>query len=142
MKRSVPFKLIIKICVVFAIIVFAFNSTYFLNGVHGSDVSSKDRELVIKPGAVEKDNVAQGYYYSKQNNDDESDEESDDSEIEDGTHSATVHYYNRNTGYSADYDLDVEFENGEATTIHWPNGGSSEVGDDPDKEYEIEVNEE
>ncbi len=48
---SVPFKLIIKICVVFAFIVFAFNSTYFLNGVHGSNVSSKDMELVTKPGA-------------------------------------------------------------------------------------------
>lgn len=74
------------------------------------------------------------YYYS---NDDDTDEEEETRP--DGTYPATVHYYNRNTGYSADYDLEVEVVDGEAETIYWPNGGYSEIGADPDKEYEVEI---
>ena len=74
------------------------------------------------------------YFHS---NDDKTDEEEETRP--DGTYPATVHYYNRNTGYSADYDLEVEVVDGEAETIYWPNGGYSEIGADPDKEYEVEI---
>ncbi|HRO45951.1 hypothetical protein [Agriterribacter sp.] len=51
--------------------------------------------------------------------------ESDDSEcrFEDGPHSATVDYYNPETGYSQEYTLDVEVENYEVVQISFPNGG-------------------
>ena len=51
------------------------------------------------------------------------DESSDGSEIEDGTHSATVYYNNPQTGYSATYTLDVEVEDGQVVQIDFPNGG-------------------
>ncbi len=50
-------------------------------------------------------------------------EEETDSKFEDGTHSATVDYYNPETGYSESYTLDVEVENGEVNEINFPNGG-------------------
>lgn len=51
-------------------------------------------------------------------------EEADDEEqIEDGTYTATVDYYNPNTGYSNTYTLDVEVENGEVVQIDFPNDG-------------------
>lgn len=43
--------------------------------------------------------------------------------FEDGTHSATVDYYNPETGYSQTYTLDVEVENCEVIQIDFPNGG-------------------
>jgi hypothetical protein len=76
--------------------------------------------------------------YANSNYEDERDEAED---RPDGTYSATVHYHNRNTGYSADYDLEVEVVDGEATTIFWPNGGYSDVDGDPDKEYDIDIDE-
>jgi hypothetical protein len=45
------------------------------------------------------------------------------SKIEDGTHTATVDYYNPETGYRQTYNLDVEVENGEVVQINFPNGG-------------------
>ncbi|MCB0729367.1 MAG: hypothetical protein KDD00_18030, partial [Ignavibacteriae bacterium] len=62
-------------------------------------------------------------------NDDERNE--DDSEyssssgckFEDGTYSATVDYYNPETGYSQTYTLDVEVEDCEVVQIDFPNGG-------------------
>lgn len=44
-------------------------------------------------------------------------------EFEDGTHSATVDYYNPETGYSQTYTLDVDVENCEVVQINFPNGG-------------------
>lgn len=41
----------------------------------------------------------------------------------DGTYCAEVSYYNPNTGNSSTYTLEVEIEDDELTTIHWPNGG-------------------
>jgi hypothetical protein len=41
----------------------------------------------------------------------------------DETKSATVEYYNPQTGYSATYTLDVDVEDGQVTKIHFPNGG-------------------
>lgn len=43
--------------------------------------------------------------------------------FEDGTYSATVDYYNPETGYSQTYTLDVEVENCEVVQIDFPNGG-------------------
>lgn len=56
----------------------------------------------------------------------ESEANSDDdlnSSYEDGTHSATVDYYNPKTGYSESYTLDVEVEDGEVNQINFPKGG-------------------
>ena len=41
----------------------------------------------------------------------------------DGTHSATVEYFNPDTGYEATYTLDVEVANCEVTEIDFPKGG-------------------
>jgi hypothetical protein len=46
-----------------------------------------------------------------------------DCKFEDGSHSATVDYYNPETGHSATYDLTVEVEDCEVTTIYFPKGG-------------------
>jgi hypothetical protein len=43
--------------------------------------------------------------------------------VEDGTYSATVDYYNPETGYSQTYSLDVEVESCEVVQIDFPNGG-------------------
>lgn len=45
------------------------------------------------------------------------------SEFEDGTYSATVDYYNPNTGTSNTYSLDVEVEDNHVVTIYFNNGG-------------------
>lgn len=86
--------------------------------------------------------VSQRYISLDHSSENENEDDGEGDRTSDGTRSATVHYYNRNTGYSADYDLDVEVEDGEVTTIYWPNGGESGLDDDPDKEYEIDVDEE
>jgi hypothetical protein len=41
----------------------------------------------------------------------------------DGTYCAEVEYYNPSTGTRSIYDLDVEVESAELTTIYWPNKG-------------------
>jgi hypothetical protein len=43
--------------------------------------------------------------------------------IEDGTQSATIDYYNPQTGYAAAYSLDVEVENCQVIQIDFNNGG-------------------
>src|SRR3569833_2759796 len=43
--------------------------------------------------------------------------------VEDGQHSATIDYYNPNTGYSATYTLNVEVENCQVIQIDFNNGG-------------------
>ena len=43
--------------------------------------------------------------------------------FEDGTYSATVDYYNPETGYSETYTLDVEVEGNQVTIIYFPNDG-------------------
>lgn len=43
--------------------------------------------------------------------------------LDDGTYSAMVSYYNPETGFSNSYDLDVEVENNEVVQIDFPNGG-------------------
>ena len=57
--------------------------------------------------------------------DTESENSSDENgcRFEDGTHSATVDYYNPETGYSQTYTLNVEVENCEVVQIIFPRGG-------------------
>ena len=43
--------------------------------------------------------------------------------VDDGTYSATVDYYNPETGYTQTYSLDVEVEACEVVQIDFPNGG-------------------
>lgn len=97
------------------------------------------------------------------NPDDEDDENGSDSDIDDGsldfdnlddgTYSATVSYYNPETGFSNSYDLDVEVGNNEVVQIDFPNGGyltSSEtvnsdgtctVADDRGCTYDVQIEE-
>jgi len=61
---------------------------------------------------------------SKEYNAEENDSEnSNDCKFEDGMHSATVDYFNPDTGHSATYSLDVEVEDCEVTVIYFPSGG-------------------
>ena len=62
--------------------------------------------------------------YDEYENDDYEEEYSEEEEaFEDGTYSATVDYYNPETGYSATYTLDVEVEDNQVTIIYFPNDG-------------------
>lgn len=73
--------------------------------------------------------------------------------LDDGTYSATVSYYDPETGFSNSYDLDVEVENNEVVQIDFPNGGyltASEtvnsdgtctVTDDRGCTYEVQIEE-
>ncbi len=66
------------------------------------------------------------YYTENYASDNERDEEEQDyveAGIEDGTHSATVDYYNPKTGTRSTYNLDVKVEDGQVTEIDFPNGG-------------------
>ena len=54
---------------------------------------------------------------------DNDDTSSSDCKYEDGTHSATVDYYNPQTGYTSTYTLDVEVADCEVVQIEFPNGG-------------------
>jgi hypothetical protein len=51
------------------------------------------------------------------------DETGSDGAYDDGTHSATVDYYNPETGHSATYDLEVEVQDCEVIRIEFPRGG-------------------
>ena len=74
------------------------------------------------------------------------DDDNDRCKFDDGTHDATVDYYNPSTGHSATYTLEVEVENCEVTVIHFPNGGwlddshisPAELNEDGDAELEDE----
>jgi len=60
--------------------------------------------------------IGQSTNHTSFSNDDDSDESADydiKDGLEDGTHSATVQYYNPQTGHSATYNLEVEVEDGE-----------------------------
>ena len=67
------------------------------------------------------------YYSNSSNSNSEvyysDDEMEDDKVFEDGTYTATVDYYNSQTGYNATYTLDVEVEDNEVTVIYFNNGG-------------------
>ena len=69
---------------------------------------------------IENDDSNSGSEYvdNDYNNGDET-----NSSIEDGTYSATVDYYNPDTGYSNTYTLDVEVEDNLVVQIDFPNDG-------------------
>ena len=50
-------------------------------------------------------------------------QESNGCKYKDGTHSATVDYFNPETGFSNKYSLDVEVEDCQVVQINFPNGG-------------------
>jgi major membrane immunogen (membrane-anchored lipoprotein) len=102
------------------------------------------------------------HYDYSDDEDDEDDEDNEDSDeydygckYEDGTYSATVDYYNPETGYSATYSLDVEIEDCQIVQINFPKGGwldedhidSAEINEDGSatvygedgKTYEIQI---
>lgn len=97
-------------------------------------------------------NVSSSYTYSESYSSYDSEE---DYGIEDGTHSASVDYYNPNTGTSNSYYLDVEVEDGQVVCINFPNGGylddshidvtevdddgSCTIYDDEGREYYIQI---
>lgn len=60
---------------------------------------------------------------SNADDDDENAVVSSSCEIEDGTYSAIVDYYNPETGFSNTYTLDVEVESCQIVQIDFPNGG-------------------
>ena len=85
----------------------------------------------------------------------ESNETENGCKYKDGTHSATVEYYNPDTGTRATYTLDVEVENCEVTEIDFPKGGwlddshispteldsdgSATIEDDRGREFEVQI---
>lgn len=50
-------------------------------------------------------------------------EEINDCVFEDGSHSATVRYYNPNTGFKNTYELEVDVSDCEIIRINFPKGG-------------------
>jgi hypothetical protein len=86
-------------------------------------VSTKQTDLDTNEVSGESPSFSTDSEYSDGTDDELTDESSDGSEIEDGTHSATVYYNNPQTGYSATYTLDVEVEDGQVVQIDFPNGG-------------------
>lgn len=64
-------------------------------------------------------------YSDKEEINDETDDYTSSSgcKFDDGTYSATIDYYNPETGYSQTYTLDVEVEGCEVVQIDFPNGG-------------------
>lgn len=69
------------------------------------------------------DNANSVYEKSEQQNMLEDEEDDDGYEYKDGMYCASVEYYNPNTGTSGSYTLNIEVENDNLVTIHWPNGG-------------------
>jgi hypothetical protein len=67
----------------------------------------------------EYDATSDEYFYDEEI---DSDEEQDEG-YEDGTYTASVDYYNPETGYSATYTLEVEVFDNEVTVIYFPNDG-------------------
>jgi hypothetical protein len=86
-------------------------------------VSTEQTDLDTNEVSGESPSFSTDSEYSDGTDDELTDESSEGSEVEDGTHSATVYYNNPQTGYSATYTLDVEVEDGQVVQIDFPNGG-------------------
>lgn len=90
------------------------------------DSGEKEDQSEIASSSYSSEEGEDSEDYSEDDEDDDeySDNDSEDSEnIEDGTHTATVDYYNPKTGYSKTYTLDVDVEDGQVSEIDFPNGG-------------------
>lgn len=57
------------------------------------------------------------------NSESEDENLSENKSYDDGSYNARVDYYNPKTGYFANYDLDVDVEDGEVIRINFPIGG-------------------
>ena len=89
------------------------------------DESNTNTEQTYSP-TLDKPNEKADDDNNDNDNDNDNEEESkpDDKEgISDGTHSATVEYYNSNTGTQSTYNLDVEVWDGKLEKINFENGG-------------------
>ena len=86
-------------------------------------VSTEQTDLDTNEVSGESPSFSTASEYSDGTHDELTDQSSEGSEVEDGTHSATVYYNNPQTGYSATYTLDVEVEDGQVVQIDFPNGG-------------------
>ena len=89
--------------------------------------SKTNSDIETKNKPIENNNNSE-YKSNDDENDVEKDDDSEDDngsgcKYSDGTHSATVYYYNPETGTRSTYTLNVEVENCEITQIDFPNGG-------------------
>ncbi len=62
-------------------------------------------------------------YSDQESSDDTESSYSSECRFDDGTYSATVDYYNPETGYSATYTLDVDVQNCQVVQINFSNDG-------------------
>ena len=96
--------------------------------------SCNEKEKEIQSGTTENSyqsspsssQSSRNYVEIEENNersDSENDQESNRCKYMDGTHSATINYYNPETGFSNTYTLDVEVEDCQVIQINFPNGG-------------------
>lgn len=86
--------------------------------------SSKSEKQSEKYSSSDYDNSSSDYSNEDENNDENEDYSLNSGcKFDDGTYSATVDYYNPETGYSQTYTLDVEVEDCEVIQIDFPNGG-------------------
>lgn len=91
-----------------------------------SSKSEKQNEDYSSSSYSNRDYESNSSNYSdddERNEDDSEYSSSSGCKFEDGTYSATVDYYNPETGYSQTYTLDVEVEDCEVVQIDFPNGG-------------------
>lgn len=89
-----------------------------------SSCSSKSEKQSESNSTSSYDTRSSDYSEEEENNDETDDYTSSaDCKFDDGTYSATVDYYNPETGYSQTYTLDVEVEGCEVVQIEFPNGG-------------------
>lgn len=99
------------------------------SGYRSSDESSKDTDNdkeEYSNYSTKAQTKADEFVASEDENDvggtdsDEDDGSLDFDNLDDGMYSATVSYYNPETGYSNSYDLDVEVESNEVVEIEFP----------------------
>jgi len=90
-----------------------------------SPVTSCSSKSENKQGSNKSSTYSNSSDYEDEYND-ESDETSEylsGCRLEDGTYSATVDYYNPETGYSTTYTLDVDVQDCQVVQINFPNDG-------------------
>jgi len=111
----------------FAFWIGVFGCVYYFNSSKHDDSRGDSREYAV-------------------DDDESNDEDASQCRFDNGTHLATVDYYNPSTGHSATYSLEVEVEDCEVTIIYFPSGGwlddshisPAEIDDSGDAELEDE----
>jgi len=100
-----------------------------LGSCNNHSESSQSETAPYSPANAPTDNNSSGLNQSYTGNTDNSERTTTNTDNEeghkneDGTHSASVDYYNPTTGYSSTYTLDVQVEDGQVKQINFPNGG-------------------